>query len=345
MRFIPDNWQTVAGNAKRIIATGVLVWLAYALYGIRGELRAPIGLGMPLLIGLYGSFIAQMCIAAGVLRLLARQSGLQMRLKECLGITLGSALLNQLLPARAGTAYRASYLYLRHRVTLRILLKLLSAYYLLSLLSYSITGIVAIGILYVDGHRLPEWSVLGFSIVACASGIGLRRSVLSAPGSDADHGAAGQVAVDHNDVGHDSTPQRVVSRKSELRVNSIAGLIVASVLVSGFQSWLLFQSFAISSSLSDVFLHASTRTIAMLIPLTPGSLGLTEAAVVYLGGSVGYTAADGLMMQAVIRFVSLTSLIVAGIPSLLAFRPNRREYLDSVSKPVCGQATGNESPV
>ena len=316
MKIHSKDWHRVTGVAKRIAATGVLVWLAYSLYGIRSELRVPVSLNAPLLTGLYGAFIAQMCIASGVLQRLARRCGLEMPLKECLGITLGSALLNQLLPARAGTAYRGSYLYVRHRVTLRMLLKLLSAYYLLSLLSYSIAGLVAIGILSIDGHAPPDWSFLCFSLVACASGIGLRRSLKNHLDNGADRGAGTRESMTLGDT----------RRKAVFIASPLAGLIVASVLVSCLQSWLLFQSYSIGASPSDVLLHASTRTIAMLIPLTPGSLGLTEAAVVYLSQSVGYTVADGLMMQVVIRFVSLTALLAAGIPSLLIFRPNRVDY-------------------
>jgi len=97
-------------------------------------------------------------------------------------------------------------------------------------------------------------------------------------------------------------------------------LMLAMTLATVWQCRAAFDALSITLPWEGVVVYAAAKNLATLIGLTPGSMGVVELISIYLGNVLGYSTADALSVQALIRAVAIASLLLAGPPALLYLR-------------------------
>jgi hypothetical protein len=100
-------------------------------------------------------------------------------------------------------------------------------------------------------------------------------------------------------------------------------------LVMAFQSKIAFGTYDVNLSWGAVIFYTAGQIPVSFANLTPGALGIQEAFTIYMGRALQYNTTEAMMVQALIRFVSLTTLVVLG-PVAIAWmsrrKPSTREF-------------------
>ena len=71
-----------------------------------------------------------------------------------------------------------------------------------------------------------------------------------------------------------------------------------------------FAVYGVNLTWGGSMFQAAGQGMALLVSLTPGSLGIVEMMSIYMGQSLQYTASEALMVQALLRVVDWTTLLV-----------------------------------
>jgi uncharacterized membrane protein YbhN (UPF0104 family) len=96
--------------------------------------------------------------------------------------------------------------------------------------------------------------------------------------------------------------------------------MLAMTLATVWQCHAAFGALSIALPWEGVVVYAAAKNLATLIGLTPGAMGVVELISIYLGNVLGYSTADALSVQALIRAVAIASLLLAGPFALLYLR-------------------------
>jgi uncharacterized membrane protein YbhN (UPF0104 family) len=94
----------------------------------------------------------------------------------------------------------------------------------------------------------------------------------------------------------------------ELAVSGVAALL----LVSGI-FWIVFQALDVDTSLAEVVLLYVLLQTSTYVNLTPGNLGVQEAIFGILSSQVGFAAATGVLVSAIVRATGYVALAVVAV--------------------------------
>jgi uncharacterized membrane protein YbhN (UPF0104 family) len=97
-------------------------------------------------------------------------------------------------------------------------------------------------------------------------------------------------------------------------------LMLGMTLATVWQCRAAFDALSITLPWEGVVVYAAAKNLATLVGLTPGSMGVVELISIYLGNVLGYSTADALSVQALIRAVAIASLLLAGPSALFYLR-------------------------
>jgi uncharacterized membrane protein YbhN (UPF0104 family) len=89
-------------------------------------------------------------------------------------------------------------------------------------------------------------------------------------------------------------------------------LMIAMTLAAVWQCRAAFDALSITLPWEGIFVYAASKNLATLIGLTPGAMGVVELISIYLGNVLGYSTADALSVQALIRAAAIASLLLLG---------------------------------
>ena len=108
------------------------------------------------------------------------------------------------------------------------------------------------------------------------------------------------------------------------------GLTIASWIVLGASYWILMQGFSLELPFVAGLLVLVTINIGLVLPATPGSLGVFEAATVVATNAFGVPQAEGLSYALVLHMLNLIPFLVVGALLLGPSALRRRRSRDDV---------------
>jgi uncharacterized membrane protein YbhN (UPF0104 family) len=97
-------------------------------------------------------------------------------------------------------------------------------------------------------------------------------------------------------------------------------LMIGIALATVWQCRTAFEAVSIALPWEGIVVYAASKNLATLIGLTPGALGVVELISIYLGSVLGYSTADALSVQGLIRAVAIIILLITGPISLMYLR-------------------------
>jgi uncharacterized membrane protein YbhN (UPF0104 family) len=229
---------------------------------------------------------------------------------EWLSLSLASSFANYFLPFRGGTGIRALYMNRVHRFPVTEFVSTLSVMYLMHVVMNGLLALAGMGMIARNGGPL-NLSLMSFFAFIAVAGLAamlirfeIRRDFKRFP--------LAQVV-------------RLVNAWQAVRADrglvlKLWLLMLAMTLATVWQCRAAFDALSITLPWEGVVVYAAAKNLATLIGLTPGSMGVVELISIYLGNVLGYSTADALSVQALIRAVAIASLLLAGPPALLYLR-------------------------
>ena len=244
--------------------------------------------------------------------------GIRLVASEYLSLTFASSFANYFLPFRGGTGIRALYMQHVHGLRITQFVSTLSIMYVMHCVVNGLLALLGMGLVAVRGGP-PNPGLAGFFALIVIAGIVVmfidvristeqRRFPLRqlAQFVDAWHRVRGD-------------------RRMLLRLWLLMLLIAVT---SVWQCRAAFDAVAVPLSWEGAMIYAAAKNLATLIGLTPGALGFVELASIYLGSVLGYTTADALSVQGLIRAVAVAILLTVG-PFAILFLKRRLGERDS----------------
>jgi uncharacterized membrane protein YbhN (UPF0104 family) len=229
---------------------------------------------------------------------------------EWLSLSFASSFVNYFLPFRGGTGIRALYMNRVHGFLITKFVSTLSIMYLMHTVVNGLLALAGMGLIARNGGPLNVPLMLFFALVTVA-GIAamlirfeVRREFQKFP--------LAQIAKLIN--------AWQVVRADRALVTKLWVLMFAMALATVWQCRAAFDALSIALPWEGVLVYAASKNLATLIGLTPGSLGVVELISIYLGTVLGYSTADALSVQALIRAVAIVSLLLLGPLALLYLR-------------------------
>jgi len=220
--------------------------------------------------------------------------GIKLAFREYFGISIVTTMGNYLMPFRGGAGVRAIYLKKKHKLPYSLFLSTLAANYVMIFLVNSLAGIIAIGLIYVS---YQVFSPIILAIVVLIFLILLTIIVLSP-----------QLPAYKNKI------LNVISRTLEgwnkIRKDSkiVLRIFLLTLLNSSLNLliiYFVFHAFSLDISLTQSLFISSLTALSMLISITPGSLGITEAVIVFSSQLFKMIPAQGLLVAALNRSIML----------------------------------------
>jgi uncharacterized membrane protein YbhN (UPF0104 family) len=244
-----------------------------------------------------------------ILRLGFLLHGVRLSFKENLSLTLASSALNYLIPFKASLGARALYLKKRHFLSFA---DYLSQALLISLITlvvasfFALAGIVVIGLSVPMGK--PLIAVFSYFLITFLGGsLFLLWGKVPFP-----------------------LPKRLSFVKESWEImrtkrRLLIRIILFTLLYFLFwtlSNWLALSSLGLKLGLWGALFYAGGQIHSFLINVTPAGLGVMEAYGVFAGGVLGFSPAEALLGQGVLRLVTISVLLPLGFLGYLslAFR-------------------------
>ncbi|TFG90998.1 MAG: flippase-like domain-containing protein [Syntrophobacterales bacterium] len=285
-----------------IIATGVFV-VVMALYlasqrhliGYLEQVSPATAISLVAAIFLFHAFNGLL------LRAIASKFNITLTVKEWLGLPFVTAMGNYITPFSGGMFARASYLKYRHSFPYAKFVSVLGASYLIYFWVAGIMGIVAVALPLERLELSWELMLLFVGVVLFLSSCALIPAV-KIPGSN-------RVVLALNS----SFDGWTFIRKDLPLLIRLALYTLATILLNGIAFWLAFTT--LSDGLlpfRSIFLISIFSSFSILIKVTPGNFGITEAITTLSSEFLGIGAGIGLMASLLIRAASLIPIFILG---------------------------------
>ncbi len=299
---------------RNVISVGLvatfIAWVAWYVSGNPDAFRPITHVGWFDASLLVIAFFAIMIGNGIFVAIVARAFGIHLKGAEWMSLSLASSFANYFLPFRGGTGIRALYMYQVHGFRITEFVSTLSVMYLMHSV---INGLVALaGMVFVVRNGGPaDLSLMTFFALVTAAGVGAMMLNFRMRGDYARFPMA-QIARMVN------AWQRI--RRDRALVGKLWVLMIGMTLATVFQCRIAFNAVEIALPWEGVLVYAASKNLAGLIGLTPGALGVVELVSIYLGNVLGYSTADALSVQGLIRAVAIVSLLLVGPVSLAYLR-------------------------
>lgn len=253
------------------------------------------------LLGLYLIFVGILLINGIYTRYVLKAFGVELRPKVWIFLSIASTAMNYVTFFRGGAGIRALYLKFHYRFSFTDFFSTLSAMYIMNIMFNGVLGLVGIAFLAGNGA--------GYNIGLTSVFAGL--SVFSAAAIFFNIRLPEYRAFPFRQVA------RIINGWDLIRTNrtllvKLLGNTALFTLLMVLQAKLAFFIYGVKLSWGAVFFFTSVKGLAILTAVTPGSLGIVEWLSVYLSRILPYTGSEALMAQALMRAVSLTTLLVTG---------------------------------
>ncbi|MBN1662091.1 MAG: flippase-like domain-containing protein [Deltaproteobacteria bacterium] len=234
------------------------------------------------------------------LRIFAKKFSICLKWKEWLGLASVTAMGNYLTPFSGGLVARAAYLKHRYDLPYAHFLALLAAHYMIAFAVISVTGTVTL--LTLTGAGSFSWPVLLFFLATLSTVLLISYVPSIAAGKQHRLLRLVQPALEGFDI---------VRRDGALWGKLIA-LTFFNIAAGGLLYFMAFASIGFAVPFTVALLIYLLTSFTILINITPGNLGVQEAAASLAAAILGAGADQGLLAALIVRAVTILSAFALG---------------------------------
>ena len=287
-------------GASRVLALVALAAIGVFIWRHREELTSAATIS-PFYLALCALSTAGYLTADGLLTyVIVRRLGGGIRLLECLSLSVTSTGTNILMPVQLGTVGRALYLKQRHNFDYSAFLATIFATQVLMVIVSSMYAAAALAWMLFVEHRPGLDTLLAISVFCVViSVLACFLPRLSIKG----HWILNRIT--------EVAAQFYCLRAQPVFVaylGALAGLKVGAVILV---FWTACAGIGVGLSFVEAVGVEALGTLASIINITPGSIGIYEAVVAFVGATVASTSPAQIVMAAlVLRGVLLVMLLI-----------------------------------
>jgi uncharacterized membrane protein YbhN (UPF0104 family) len=285
-----------------VILVGFLAWVGWYVNGNR-EAFAPVldvtwvdGVNMIL------AFLLIMTANGLFIAVVSSALGIRLVYREYMSLSLASSFANYFLPLRSGTGMRALYMNHVHGFPIIEFASTLSIMYVMFSVANGLLALIGMGLVAIKGGPANLGLAAFFALVVIAGLVVM--FVDFRIGAEQERFPLKQLA-------QFTRAWRVLRGNRRLSVR-LWSLMLLTAFATVWQCRVAFNAVSVPLPWEGVFVYAAAKNLAALIGLTPGALGIVELVSIYLGRVLGYTTADALSVQGLIRAVAIIVLIATG---------------------------------
>ena len=222
--------------------------------------------------------------------------------REALSLSAAGSFTNFFLPFRGGAGLRALYLSRVHRFPLTGFVSTLGVMYLMYIVVNGAIAVLGMAT-SVTGRGLEHVPLTAFFLLLMLAGTSLL--VIRFPSV----GAAGRFPLKQIDALLAAVRQM---RSRPRLMLKLWLLVIVLTAASVWQCAVAFDAVSVPLSRGGLLVYAASKNLATLISLTPGALGIVELISVFLGRVLDYGTADALLVQGLLRAVTIGMLLAVG---------------------------------
>lgn len=232
---------------------------------------------------------------------------IKLRHIEWLSISSASSFANFFMPFRGGAGLRALYMSRLHGLSITDFISTLSVMYLMHA---ALNGFLALaGMVLVISNGGPiDLTLLIFFLLTTVTGLLFISLEIN-------------TAMDIKRFPFKQINQVLSGWKKVRQERSIVirlwALMLILILITLWQCKVAFAAVSVPISWGGIAVYAASKNLAMLVGLTPGSLGIVEGVSIYLGHVLGYGTSEALLVQGLIRSITIVTLLIVGPISFL----------------------------
>ena len=236
-----------------------------------------------------------------ILREIASKFNIKLLRKEWLGLPFVTAMGNYITPFSGGMIARASYLKHRHSFPYAQFVSVIGASYLAYFWVAGIAGIITLALPLERSELYWEMILFFAGVVLIISSFAIFPAV-KIPGSN-------RVAISLNNA----INGWMLIKRDLFLLAKLALYALATILLNGLSFWLAFVALSDSSlSFGTIFLISLFSSFSILLKITPGNLGISEAIITLSSGILGVGTGLGLLASLLIRAASLIPAFTLG---------------------------------
>jgi len=234
------------------------------------------------------------------LRIFARKFSIYLKWKEWFGVASVTAMGNYLTPFSGGLVARAAYLKHHYDLPYAHFLAMLAAHYMISFAVISVTGIVtALTRTGTESYSLP---VLLFFLATLSTILLISYVPSVATGKQQRLLRLVQTALEGFDI----------IRRDRALWGKLIALTFFNVAAGGLLFFVAFASIGFAVPFTVALLIYLLTSFTLLINITPGNLGVQEAAASLAAAILGAGADMGLLAALIVRAVTILSAFALG---------------------------------
>ena len=277
-----------------LVPFGLAAWAVTYLIDHMEEFKQALDWTPSSLVGLSVLVLAHFTIIGLFSKVIMKVFGLRLKIKEWFGLAIITTLGNYLLPLRGGAGLRAAYLKKRHAFPLTHFLSTFLAISLFTIITNSLAGIASLAFLNTLPRQILWPLFLFFSSLLFVTIIGAWIPATSPWFERIRLPYLLQLIEAWQNI-----------RSHHRVMKNLFLLTVANNLSLTLMIYLGYRAMGIDLQLAEGFLMGAVFGLAGFVSITPGSLGVQEAVVVFSAQAVGISPAQGLALAVVIRVVIL----------------------------------------
>lgn len=304
-----------------VILAGFLGWVAWYV-SQNAELFRPLTkVGIGDLVVLILAFVAIMVCNGIFIAIVTRAFHIRLRVREWLSLSFASSFANFFLPMRGGAGIRAVYMHHVYRFPVSEFVSTLSIMYLMHTVVNALLALAGMLLIAAGGGPANVPLLVLFGAMAIVGAIAMIMDF------DLRSEQRGLLLAQLSRL---FAAWRKVRQDTAL-VTRLWLLMIALTAATVWQCLAAFRAAGIDLAAEGVLVYAACKNLGSLIGLTPGSLGIVELISIYLGRVLGYGTADALLVQALIRAVSIVVLLLAAPVAVLYLRRRLGSARDSAT--------------
>ena len=297
-----NNVRLLRATLSILVVIGFVVWVAWYVYFHHGEFSVITEVSWFDLLLLYGAFLAIVVFNGKLFEAITSAFDVRLGRAEWLMLSAASSFANYFIPFRGGAGMRAMYLAKVHGLSLGSFIATVGIMSLIYAVANGLLALIGIVLIVFSGGPLDVTLTVFFALVTTA-GLMLMKFDWY-PGRRPE-----QFLLKHL---HQIFLGWTKIKSKDGLLLKLWMIILGISLASMWQCKVAFEAILAPLSWGGVILYAAAKNLALLISLTPGSFGIVETISIYLGKVLGYTTAQALLVQALIRVVAISSLLVFG---------------------------------
>jgi uncharacterized membrane protein YbhN (UPF0104 family) len=303
------SWPRLRAILAYVIAAGLIAYAAWWAWQNWDKVRAAFLLSPAHLAALVPLVVASVLLFGLLNQVMAAHLGAVLRLRQWATLAFASTLANYILPLKAGAAMRAAYLKKNHDLPLSQFASSMAVAYVVTILANCLVGAAGLGVIALQ-EGVMSWPLLGGLLGMAA----LCAALLAFSPRASQRRAAGRFwgVLVRIHVGWD------LLRHSPSLLAKSAGLALATSLVYAVRLRIAFAAVGHTVSLPGCLLVGALVALSMFISITPASLGIREAAILFSSMAIGVTPEVSLLAGTVDRAVAILVVAALGPPAMTA---------------------------